>query len=146
MATMRAAVKAKLTGDSTLMATLTGGVHDADDLDRTGLTPETAGVYDSLGKLKPCSVIRWRGSDMKEIVANSERRFFEVWLYEDRGWNNIETAKRRIKTLLHRKQVASSNEGLCFMSWAGDLGEFVDDEMGGASADRLRFYIDYTRK
>lgn len=143
---MREAVKAALEADSALNAILTGGIFDAGELDRVGLTPSTPGLYDNQGQLKSCAVIRWRTSDLKEIVANSERRFFEVWLFEDRGWEDIENAKRRIKALLHRKQVVSANEGLCFMNWAGDLGEFVDDEMGGASADRLRFTIDYTRK
>jgi hypothetical protein len=145
MATLQAVIKGALTGDVTLMATLTGGIFDASVLDREGL--DLATVQDANGRLKPCGVLRWRGSNpIDPAVLPAEQRFLEVWLYEDQGTANIETAKRLIKALLHYKLFQADNCGLAWLEWAGDLGETTADELGGASADRSRFAVTLTRK
>ncbi|MEQ8673300.1 MAG: hypothetical protein RIC84_08795 [Aggregatilineales bacterium] len=147
MATIRTALLAKLEGDATLTGILTGGVWDASEVDRRGVTPREA-VYEADGvRLKPLAVVRWRSAVSTEIVQISERRFFEIYFYEDYGYVKIETAKRRVKALLHRELLPVAGEGTYFTVWVDDLGERVmeeEDVFGGASMDMSRFYIIYT--
>lgn len=147
MATLEAATKTLLTGDATLMAILTGGLHDAADMDRDGWTLDNV-ERTPTGRIKPFGVVRW-GSDnpfgpLGNYVAG--RRFLNLWLYEDTGLDNIRAAKRRAKTLLHRQYFSTDNEGLVRLKWAGNLGEGVADELGGASCERIRFEVIYTDK
>lgn len=147
MATLQDTVRLYLEGQISLTMILTGGIFDASEMDREGMDLET--VRDATTKrLKPWAELRWRGSNPTGPTdrLNAETRFLEVWLYEDMGYANIEAAKRIVKQLLHRKVFAADNYGLVWLRWAGDLGEFVADEMGGASGDRCRFELTLTRK
>lgn len=150
MTTLAATVKAIPEGDSTILAILTGGIYDAAELDRDGLTirdMETA--RDATGRLKPCAVIRWRGSapygGMGTFIA--ERGACEIYYYQDQGYSQIEAAKARMKTLLHRKWIASADyESLAWLNWVFDRGEFIAEELGNCPADMSRFEVITTRK
>ncbi len=146
MASLQDTIRLALEGDATLTAILTGGIFDASELDREGLS--LGDVQDTNNKVKPCAVLRWRGSNPTGPTdrLNAEARFLEVYLYEDMGTVNIEAARRRIKQLLHRQSFLATNFGLVWLRWAGDQGEFSADELGGASADMARFEVTLTRK
>ncbi len=148
MATLKDAVRTTLEGDATLSAILTGGVYDASEVERDGVTADNV-QRDANGRVKPFAVLRWRGSAPDFVLGTheAERRYLEVWLYEDTGYTNIDAAERRIKTLLHRKTFADTdNEGLAWARWVHDLGESSADELGGASASMSRYEIVLTRK
>jgi hypothetical protein len=104
-------------------------------------------AQDANGRIKPCAVLRWRGSNPTgPDILPAELKFLEVWFYEDQGYSNVEEAKRLVKGLLHRKLFRADYYGLISFEWAGDLGELTADELGGASADRTRYAITLTRK
>lgn len=145
MTTQRAAVVGLLTASTSWAALVDGGTHLREDWGRTGLRPEVA-AYDTNGKLKLTAVVTFGTASGKEIVRNSERRFFQVWLYHDSSYEQIALARRLAKDLLHQKQASSSTEGLNWIMWADDGPEFVADELGGAAAAVSRFYVDYTRR
>lgn len=146
MASQEAAIKAKLNASAQWTAIFGARTYLPDDLPNTGLTPSNA-VRDTDGvTLLPHAVLAFGASSQKEIVLTSERRFFDLYLYEDTGYINIRAGKRLAKTLLHRKQVVSDNDGLNFISWIGAGQEYTDDSLDGASAQFVRFYIDYTNR
>lgn len=145
MATQRAAVVGLLTANAGWGALVTGGTSLRESLGRTGLRPETA-TYDANGKLALTAVVTFGTASGKEIVRNSERRYFQVWLYHDSSYEQIALARRLAKDLLHQKQAVSDAEGLNWIMWADDGPEFVADELGGAAAAVSRYYVDYTRR
>lgn len=150
MPSLRETVRTTLTGDVTLSGILTGGIYDADQLDRGGI--DKSAIRDTNLRLKPFVVLRWRASNpYGPLPVNAEQRFFEVWFYEDGGTESIEQAKARIKTLLHRKYFNNvDSTGLVYTEWAGDLGEVppgeAGKEFGNSSADRSRFMVIFTRQ
>jgi hypothetical protein len=146
MASQKAAIKAKLTASASWTAIFGSRTYIPDDLPDTGLTYSNA-VKDTDGvSILPHAVLTFGASNQKEIVSISERRFFDLYLYEHRGTVNIDAAKRLAKTLLHRQQVVSDNEGLNFISWTGGSPDYKDDSLNGVSAVFVRFYIDYTNQ
>ncbi|TXH08856.1 MAG: hypothetical protein E6R03_17520 [Hyphomicrobiaceae bacterium] len=145
MATQRAAIKGLLTANAAWNTLVDGGTYLREDVGRTGLSPEGAS-YDSNGKLKLTAVIAFSTATGKEIVRNSERRFFQVFFYHDSSFEQVALARRKAKDLLHQKQATSDAEGLNWIMWADDGPEFTADEMGGAAAAVSRYFVDYTRR
>lgn len=145
MPTIQAALRQTLEAHSPLTALLTGGIFDAAELGRQGLRPDTPNLYDGQ-VLKPCAVIRWRGAAEFRPHYAAEKRFFEIYFYEDDGHATIEDALRLTKKLLHRAQLEADNGGLWWVNWVSDSGEFTASEMGGASAIFSRYEVIYLRE
>jgi len=146
MATLRAAVKTFLEADATLTGYCTGGIWDASELDRKGLTAQTPGVMDAKGRLKPVLLIRWKTATGKEIAAYSERRFVEFYIYDDLAAAAIELVKARLKALLENKKFSAADFGLCKFRWASDLGETLTEIFGSDHpCDMSTYFVDYTR-
>ena len=105
MATLRSAVKALLAADTTLLATLTGGVYDRRGISRTG----TPAAYDTTsGLIKPCAVVTVSSdSRIGPAEMGTEEDYLIVYVYEADGnhYAAIDVAKDRIKTLLDRQTV-----------------------------------------
>ena len=143
MATLRETLKTFLNADSSLTTLLTGGVLDATELPK-GASAIRDVPNDGL-KIKPFAMLRWRSTSEKEIIGLTERRGLDIYLYQHRGgYATIDSAKRRIKTLLRRKQLSADDADGAMFHWDGhDLDEFSADELGGASACMTRFYVDY---
>lgn len=146
MTSFQATVRGELEADTTLTTILSGGIFDATELDRVGLSLFDA-IKDSIGKLKPCAVIRWRGDHPNGPHFNGQDRFFEIYLYEDVGYTNINSAKERIFQLLHRTHRTADNVGIGWINFvSGDPGEFVATELGNASGGVMKFQVIYTRR
>lgn len=146
MATQRDALRVYLEADPTLTGILTGGIYDASELDQNGL-PDGGLLMDARGRYLPWVVIRWRTANATEIIRHSERRFVEVYFYDQTGYANIEAAKRQVKALLDGHPVGGADDAqMNTFHWVSDLGDFVADEYEGAAADRSTYYVDYTRK
>jgi hypothetical protein len=98
--------KTRMTNDATLMAILTGGVYTKGEVGREGITRETApSAFDDDGYLEPCALVVQRGlvpdgevHDEEEQLA-SAGQVVEVYLYEDSGYGNIDSALDRLFTL-----------------------------------------------
>lgn len=146
MATLRDVLYNTLTADTALMAVLTGGVFDANHLGREGLKPDA--VRDTTTqRIKPLAVIRWTGEfDIQPEVFNSEVVLCTVWYYEDRGFVNIQAAKRRIKQLIHNQYFTADDVALAEGQFADGGGEFTATEFGSASGDFSNFQFTTMRK
>lgn len=149
MASQEALIKSKLTGHAPWAALVTGGVFTWDDLGNQGATPENLeakGCFDSSGSLKVTGVLTF-GTDTPrmEIPTIAEQRFFTLWLYQERGFATLRTAKRMAKDLLHYQALgASDGEGLNTCHY-DDAREFYAPELGNRPAIAIRFHIVYIR-
>lgn len=138
MATLRSAVKALLAADTTLMATLTGGVYDRRGINRT-LTP--AAYSSTTGALLPCAVITQEATAPKgDAEFDFETIYFQVWLYEEEGnaYAAIDVARDRVRALLHRQVVTISAGGIHEIRHVEGMGDFVDETLN-AEASFERF-------
>ncbi len=100
-------VMTALTGDATLVATLTGGIYDGRtvmDVSRQG-TPD---AYDDYLELLPTALVRASTETPFGGVEYGHRLYFSVWLYARASFAALETARLRIFTLLHRQQLAGA--------------------------------------
>lgn len=99
--------KTLLDADAPLNVILTGGIYIYEDVGVEGISRETTpGAYSS-GYLLPCALIKQRGEvvtpDAKDYdtLLLSTSQVVEIWLYEDRGYSNLDNAKSRLITILH---------------------------------------------
>lgn len=117
--------------DVTLMATLTGGVYTSAGVGRDGITRDTApAAFDASGYLKPCALVRQRGAVPDGVLveadgpAASAAQRVEIYLYEDNGYGNIDTALDRLLVLLLGRQL---NSGSSPLEWVNTLDRERDE-------------------
>lgn len=142
-------VAAILTGDATLMALLTGGVHVSATVGQLGITREAVGAaFDASGWLKPTLLVRQRNrvptGDVLDFDAKIEsaRQMVEVWLYADgsAGYATLDSAAARVRSLLMGRQLTGSFE-LQLALWVDRARE--EGALSGAALERLDFQVDF---
>lgn len=138
MATLRGAVKALLAADTTLLATLTGGVYDRRGISRTG----TPAAYDTTsGLIKPCAVVTVSSdSRIGPAEMSTEEDYLIVYVYEADGnhYAAIDVAKDRIKTLLDRQTVTVTSGKVLEIRYADGIGDSFDEVLN-AEMSTVRF-------
>lgn len=147
MASIGTVIRQALEGSAPLTAVLTGGIFDASELGRQGLLPSTTGLY-SGQVLNPCAIIRWGDTNTfgPHYAPQSERAFFEVYVYEDDGYASIDTAIRLIKQTLHRTAYTADNQRLNWVNWIHNSSELDAPELGGAAMKFARFELIFTEE
>ena len=133
MSSMIDTITSVLTGDATLMSTLTGGIHRS-EISRQ----KTPGAYDAFQELLPSAVVKQETQSPFGPDDHTGRLFFVVWLYQQHGWDQIEAARKRIYELLQKVSLATSEGGIYRIDHAGDLLE-MEDEALGVSMAQSRF-------
>jgi len=140
--TLHQAVKTLLSGDATLAALATGGIHDPDSLGRPGL--ELADLCAGTPVIHPAVFIRWTTeAPFSAVILKARSVFAEVYFYQDQGYDTIRQMRERVFALLHQKRVptmdAPAGDYLYAFVWAGDVLQQSDDSLGGASMERSRY-------
>lgn len=149
MASLRDTIRLALEGDSAYMLISTGGVVDMSETDREGLSLSDVPKQADGVRIKTISALRFRGSnptDQSDTIIGIEHRFFNLWVYSDQGYTDIDNALRRAKALFDLKYFTADNEGIVYLRWAGDLSDFNEDALGGAAAGSSRYQIILVRK
>lgn len=109
--TVQGDIAAVLKANSALMAVLTGGVHQQDEVGEIS-RQDTPSAFNSSGELKPCALVTERnetprgGIDHSGVVA--VQTAVEVYFYERAGYANIHAAMGMAFPLLRGKKVGSS--------------------------------------
>ena len=149
MASIGTVIRQALEASATLTAVLTGGIYDASELGRQGLTPDATGLYTGQ-VLNPCAIIRGRGANPfgPHYTADnrSERAFFEIYFYEDNGFVNVDNALNLTKKLLDRSQHTADNGSIWWVNWVNDSGELDAPEYGAAAMKFSRYELIYVRR
>lgn len=138
---------ARIAGDATLMAILTGGVFEKALTGVEGISRERAPeAFDDVGYLLPCALVRQRElmpdgvvRDFIEQVVSTEV-VVEIYLYADAsaGYAAIESAKDRLRTLFEGYVLPNSFE----IAWVGSLPNLRDaGALKNACMSRINFAI-----
>lgn len=135
---LRSALLAVLTGDATLLATLTGGVYGEAEISRQG-TPD---AFDASGELEPCALLAVEADDPTGPFETSSRTFVTMYFYARAGYSAIDTALDRVFALLHRQRV--SGEGVWEIRHAGDVRDQRDPALDCAMS--MSRYTVYRRR
>jgi hypothetical protein len=105
---MKTAIYNLLSGDATLMGTLTGGLYgSAVEISRQA----TPGAFDGNGELLPCALLKLETASPWGPHDDSGRLYVVVYFYERSGYSNIEAARKRVYELLHRVKVTPVADG-----------------------------------
>jgi hypothetical protein len=107
---VRDAIYDLLSGDATLLATLTGGVYDAAQVGEIS-RQTTAAAFDANQELLPCALLKLGALTPVGPYVHSARLTVSIYLYELAGYTNVEVARERIYTLLHRQTVTPAAGG-----------------------------------
>lgn len=96
-------VKTALEADATLMALLTGGIHnDVEEISRQN----TPGAFDATTKeILPCALLKLGVENRLGPYIHSMQSPMVIYLYERQGYVTIEQAMSRIYGLLHDKKI-----------------------------------------
>ena len=135
-----------LNADATLLATLTGGIFKIESIGIDGIDRESAPSAFSGGFLRPCALVRERSFVPDGVLRDSMaqkltvRQVVEIYLYEDRTYTAIDTAKARVFTLLEGYQFSDSFE-VQLVNVVPRMRE-MDGPLIGASMERLDFVVD----
>jgi hypothetical protein len=128
---MLTAIYNKLIGDTTLMATLTGGVHRAQEISRQS----TPTAFDANLELQPCALLKSSTQTPWGPHFDSSRLYVQIWLYQRHDYTSIETARERIYDLLHRTRLTPTNGDGCYeIVHVGDILDQEDSALGAALA------------
>lgn len=126
---MLTAIHAMLSGDATLLATLTGGVYQTPEISRQ----TTPAAFDANKELLPCALVKASTAAPYGPHQQSGQLFVQVYFYERHGYASIETARRRVYALLHRSQLTPvSGDGCYDIRHAGDVLGQQDSVLGSA--------------
>lgn len=92
--------RAVLMMDDALMAILTGGVHAAAEITRQ----DTPAAFDGNGEIKPCLLIKGEIETPWGPHEHTARAFVRLFFYQRSGYAEIDEARERVYTLLHRQK------------------------------------------
>lgn len=146
MATARAAVKAKLIGDSQLSTLLPGGVFLLDDFGPDGMTAKSIPRQANGVTVNPFAVIRFRAfSETASPKMGAERGNIEIYAYQFAGYSVIDLAMKRIKAVLHRARIAADDRNGFAFYFSHLSSELVDDELGNVPMMFIRFSVNQRR-
>ena len=94
---LSADIKTKLAADTTLMATMTGGVHDAVEISRQ----LTASAFDTNGEIKPCILVKTGQENAVHNKISAVQTTLSIYFYQRSGFASIDTALARVLVLLN---------------------------------------------
>lgn len=121
---MKAELHALLSTDSSLLAVLTGGVHQASEISRQ----ETPTAFDANNELLPCALLKMGTEVPVGPHIHSARTFFRIFLYA-RGAAPLETARRRLYAMLHRQRMGLSQDRCLEIAHQDDVFDIRDDAL-----------------
>lgn len=127
---MRTAIYNLLSADAALMATLTGGLHNAGEVGEISrqTTPE---AFDANGEILPCGLLKLESTTPWGVYDDSARLYLTLMLYQRVGSDTIDVARRRIFTLLNKQVIRPVDDGACWeVAHAGDTLDAEDQALG----------------
>lgn len=143
MASLREALKTTLEADGSLMALLTGGVFDADDVfGREGIDSVNAPYEADEVTLKPFAAIRWGGSNPTgPSVIQAAMESVTIYVYQHQGYATIDAALSRIKALLNHQFVTADDRQLAYFMTPQKGPEFAEEALMWAPGRFIRFGV-----
>jgi len=142
MADFRDTITGILEAYSPLTTLMTGGIFSATDLDRRGILLNTAPKNPDGITIAPFIVVRIGASTTLRPHYFGKLMTFAVYFYQDTKYDKIDTAKRLVKNLLHKRDLsASDNETFGHIEWVSDIGENVEEQLGQTPMSMSRYTL-----
>lgn len=142
MTTLRQAIVAALTGNSSWTTLVDGGTKFFADWGNNGLEPITSAV-DSNGRLKLSCVLTMGTRNPAEIANTTERGFLRVWLYHDSSYELVDQAQDLAKTLLNKTRITVTGKGAPMLYYVDRMPDFQAQELSDAAAGSSRYALQY---
>lgn len=134
-----------LTGDSTLTALLTGGIHNAEVVDSIS-RQNTPNAFDANGELLPCALLKSESVTPWGPHPDSAREYVLLYFYQRFAYATIRPANQRAYLLLHRTRIATEDGlGLWQIDHANDILDSQDQALG-ASMLLSRYVVTLQRR
>lgn len=134
----------RLEDEPLLMAILTGGIYSSGEVGPEGITRDTTPGAFAGGYLLPCALVRERSEIPDGVVRDlveqrtSTSQIVEVWVYQDRGFDQIDAALAMIYTLMQGYAFADSFP----VEWALTVNRLRDEgALSGASVARQDWQV-----
>jgi hypothetical protein len=144
MVALRALIKQTLEADAPLMVLLPGGILDADELPRDGGGSASAPRQADEIRINPFAIVRTRDGNrtQMEIPARvTERETYEIYLYQDVGYDVIEQAIRRVIAVLNNQYLNATDRALAHLLYTFTSGEIPAEEFENAPCRFVRFQV-----
>lgn len=125
--TIRSDLLASLTGDTTLMATLTGGVYSGTEISRQN----TPSAFDANLELKPCALLVVETDTNVRPYAKGARTYVTVMFYQRVGVDVIESAQARVYALWHGQRIGAQTWQVL---WTDDVNDQEDQALNARLA------------
>jgi hypothetical protein len=128
---MRDAIYALLAADFDLKVLLEGGIYGSTEdgvaeIDRQ----DTPDAFAGNNELLPCALLKMGSLSPFGPFGHSARQHFSVMLYQRRGVDSIDAARRRIYELLHRQRLTPANDSSCWqIAHDSDVLDAWDDAL-----------------
>src|SRR3990172_7221420 len=127
---MRTAIYEELTGDESLMLTLTGGRHGGGWVGEIS-RQTTPAAFDGNGEILACGLLKLETETPWGVHDDSARLYFGVLLYNRVGTSALDEARRRIYQLLHRQVIRPASADTCWeILHVGDTPDQEDGALG----------------
>jgi hypothetical protein len=126
---MRDAIYQLLAGDATLMAALPGGLHKAAEVGEIS-RQDTPAAFDANGEIQTCALLRFGPLVPIEPYLHSARQTFALYLYEPKGYQNVDAARERAYVLLQRANVTPATGSSWEIRHTDDVLDGRDSALG----------------
>ena len=139
------AVYALLNADTELLSHLPGQLWNALDVQEIS-RQNTPAAFNVDKEIQACALLKEESATPWGPNYNSGRIYFVLYLYQRFGYQQIDQARKRIYTILHRQQVIPlDGSGLYQIDHAGDvLG--MEDQALTAAMQLSRFVATVQRR
>lgn len=102
---MRDTIRAYLAADTTLMATLTGGLYAGGEIDRQ----ETPDAFDANMEILPCGLVALETQVPSGPYLDGMRLFFTVTCWQRSGYSSIDAALDEVFARLHDSKIGETS-------------------------------------
>jgi hypothetical protein len=99
------AIETLLEADATLVAILTGGIHDTGEITRQ-LAPA---AFNANNEIKPCALLKSSNELAMQNKIQAVQTPLVIYLYQRSGYTAIDAALARIHTLLEQLHIGTSS-------------------------------------
>ena len=144
---IRQALEQYLEADTALMALLTGGVFDADDLPQEGMGQGWVPRLPDSPRIAPFCVVAWKSTNrFGQFQLRAGVQTLEIYVYQDTGYDTIKQATTRLIELLDDSYWTVSDQSKTHFEWTTTGPETMDDGLADAPLQFVRFEVKSTPK
>lgn len=139
--------KQTLTDNALIADLLAGGIFDAEDFEREGLSmDDVPRITSGSPRVAPFAVIRWQQSSEHNPTVESESQTVEIYIYQNRGYDVIDRVLTRLKVDHNDTYLTTDDRSLAHLRHIYNSRQMTADELGHLPFQFSRFMVNQVRK